>query len=180
MQDAEGVTLSLGQSSALTPSLPQDNPEQWLSAFLTLQPFNNPPTVKSFCCYFLTVILLLLSICNLSIQYAGYLMCNPYERFLQTPEHPALPLSIPPLMWPQLHSRPGFLSAIHLLGLLLVQHEPVLVAKLGYLLALVIHGLHGWVISDDLFQGLPSEEGYSFSLTQSRPSYVASLAAKGG
>lgn len=70
-------------------------------------------------------------------------------------------------MQTQIHSRPGFLPAIHLLGLLLVQHEPVLVAKLGHLLALVIHGLHGWVISDDLFQGLPSGEGYSFSLTPS-------------
>lgn len=82
----------------------------------------------------------------------------------ENPLHQSMQLNLvlittPPAPQPQLHSRPGFLPAVHLLGLLLTQHEPVLVAELGHLLALVIHGLHGWVIGDDLFQGLPSGEG---------------------
>lgn len=68
---------------------------------------------------------------------------------------------------PRPHSRPGLLPTIHPLGLLFIQHEPVLVAEFGHLLALVIHSLHGWVVGDDVFEGLPLGDIQSLTLTPS-------------
>lgn len=56
---------------------------------------------------------------------------------------------------PSPHLRPGLLPTIHALGLLLIQHEPILVTEFRHLLPLVVHSLHGWIVGDDVFQGLP-------------------------
>lgn len=68
---------------------------------------------------------------------------------------------------PQPHLRPGLLPTIHALGLLLIQHEPVLVAEFGHLLPLVVHSLHGWIVGDDVFQGLPLGDSQSLTPTSS-------------
>lgn len=70
---------------------------------------------------------------------------------------------------PRPHLRPGLLSTIHALGLLLIQHEPVLVAEFRHLLPLVVHSLHGWIVGDDVFQGLPLGDSQSLTPASSSP-----------
>lgn len=64
--------------------------EQWFSSFLMMWHFNTTPHVvvtpnpKQFQCYFINCNFATVMNCNISIWYAGYLICGPCKKVLQS------------------------------------------------------------------------------------------------